>query len=355
VKHQSSFLDFFLREWLLVAAVAGLAVTSIYLKNLPRFSTEEVQVVFILAALFVTVRGLQRSGAVLRLSQNLEKGGLIPLKLVVATFFLSMVVTNDIALVVVVPLTLLLRTERRDIIVILEALAANAGSALTPFGNPQNLFIYWFYGVEPVAFVSSIAPFSIAFLAVLALVSLLVRTSGHMGERMGAVEVRYTALVYGVILVVLVLTVLHVLPVFAGVIALLYAAVFDRESLKVDYAMLITFFCFFGLAENMKVIFSSRVEHSGHIFIFSALASQIISNVPATLLLAKFTTQWKALLWGSNVGGFGSLVGSFANLIAYRLYVTHGSTDNLASFTVKFLVLGYVAFLFGIGLYFIAG
>jgi Na+/H+ antiporter NhaD/arsenite permease-like protein len=104
-------------------------------------------VLFILFVLFVVVKGLQRSGLLLRLSQRIEGGQFIPLKLVIATFCLSMLVTNDVALTVIVPLTLFLNIDRKDVLVILEALAANAGSALTLFGNPQNLFIYWFYQI----------------------------------------------------------------------------------------------------------------------------------------------------------------------------------------------------------------
>ena len=103
----------------------------------------------------------------------------------------------------------------------------------------------------------------------------------------------------------------------------------------------------------MKHILASSLENAGHIFIFSALSSQIISNVPAALLISKFTTQWEALLWGTNVGGFGSLVGSLANLIAYKFYISQENTNNqVASFTIKFVILGYIAFFIGIGLYF---
>jgi len=365
LKAQNSFMDFILREWLLVAALSGLVITSLYLRRLPALSKEEVEVVFILAALFMLVEGLRRSGVVLRLSRRIERGGAVPLKLVLATFFLSMVVTNDVALIVIVPLTLLLNSGRKDVIVILEVLAANAGSALTPFGNPQNLFIYWYFGVDPLEFVSSIAPLSLSFLVLLALASLVmvgggVSTGGETDDGKGVGEVEEEkidrrAVIYGVLLVVLILTVLHVLPVWAGGVVIIYTLVFDRRSLVVDYSMLITFVCFFALAENMKVIFSSRIEHPGHIFIFSALASQVISNVPSALILAKFTTRWKALLWGSNVGGFGSLIGSFANLIAYRLYVTHRATENHLSFTIKFLAFGYAAFFIGAALYFVAG
>ncbi|NOY59099.1 MAG: hypothetical protein GXO75_09220 [Calditrichaeota bacterium] len=352
LKTQRLFLDIILKEWLLFASAVGLIVTSIYFHHIPSFSVEEIQVIFILAVLFIAVKGLEHSGLILRLSQLLEKGKFISVKLVVATFLLSMLVTNDIALIVIVPLTLLLDTNRKDILVIFEALAANAGSALTPFGNPQNLFIYWFYGIRPETFILSIAPFSVAFLIILVVMSLLIRTSNNKVSYIEPIKIKYTAFVYGALLLSLILAVLHILPVLIGVLVIIYAAVFDRKSLKIDYMLLLTFICFFGLAENMKSIFSSDIEHSGHIFIFSALVSQVISNVPATLLFAKFTAQWKALLWGSNVGGFGSLMGSLANLIAYRLYIKHESTNNMASFTIKFMVLGYIAFFIGLGLYF---
>lgn len=351
-KFYRTWLDFVLKEWLLIISATGFLATSVYLNRLPSFSIAEIQVIFILAVLFVAVKGLERSGLILRLSQGIEKGRFIPLKLVTATFFLSMLVTNDVALIVIVPLTLLINTNRKDILVIFEVLSANAGSALTPFGNPQNLFIYWFYGIHPAIFISSIVPFSLVFLVFLVLASFLVRTSNAKASQPEIAEIKYPAFIYGALLLIVILTVLRILPVSVGIIVIIYSFVFDRNSLRIDYTLLLTFICFFGLAENMKGIFASSLEHSGHIFIFSALSSQIVSNVPATILFTRFTTQWKALLWGVNVGGFGSLVGSLANLIAYKLYLTHKSTSNPVSFTAKFLIIGYVAFFIGIGLYF---
>ncbi len=349
---QHIFLDFLLREWLLSVSVAGLVITSVYLGQPPSYSINDLQIVFILAALFVVVKGLGRSGLIMRLSRCIETGRFLPLKLVCATFCLSMVVTNDVALIIIVPLTLELATSRKDLLIILEALAANAGAALTPLGNPQNLFIYWFYNVQPKTFVLSIAPFSLIFLILFILASLFVGTSDNHPARRAPPQTGYRAVIYGALLFMVILTVLRVLPVNTGIIVLIYALLFDRGSLCIDYALLLTLFCFFGISENMKTIFASNLENAEHIFIFSALASQVISNVPAALLFAKFTTQWQALLWGVNVGGFGSLVGSLANLIAYKLYTADENTKNLAGFTTKFIVFGYLAFFIGIGLYF---
>lgn len=350
MKLQDKLYDFLLKEWLLIASIAALIVSSIYLNRLPAFSITEFQILFILAVLFVVVKGLEQSGLVLRLSQSVEKGKFIPLKLVVVTFLLSMLVTNDVALIVVVPLTLGLNINRKDILVILEALAANAGSALTPFGNPQNLFIYWFYGIRPEVFIASIAPFSLAFLVLLILASIAIKTINDEVPK-PAIAIGRSVFIYEALLLVVILIVLHLLPVQAGLIVVVYAVVFDRNSLRIDYPLLLTFFAFFGLAENIQSLFAANIEHSGHIFIFSSLLSQIISNVPVALLFARFTPRWEALLWGTNVGGFGSLVGSLANLIAYKLYISYEDTNNSASFTTKFLLIGYVAFAIGILLY----
>jgi Na+/H+ antiporter NhaD/arsenite permease-like protein len=344
-------IDFLLKEWLLIASGISMIVTSLYTRHVPSYSVREIEVLFILFVLFVTVNGLQRSGLISKISQSIQTGKAIPLKMVVTTFFLSMLVTNDIALLVVVPLTLLLPINRKDILVILEALAANAGSALTPFGNPQNLFIYWFYDLNPMVFVRTIAPFSFTFLIILAAATIFVRAKKELRSPVALQAVNGSAYIYGISLFLILLTVLHVLPVFTGLVVVISVLLFDRKTLHIDYSLLFTFFFFFGVAENMKIVLESEITHYGHIFMFSALISQMISNVPATLLFAKFTTNWEALLWGTNTGGFGSLFGSLANLIAYKIYVTDEKTDNAAMFTAKFIVFGYMAFFIAIVLY----
>jgi len=345
------WLDFLLKEWLLVGSALGLAASSVYLRSFPTYSVAEWEVLFLLWSLFVAVQSLEESGIILRLSQSFERGRLIPLKLVTATFLLSMVVTNDVALIVVVPLTLSLNSDKKGTLVILEAFAANAGSALTPVGNPQNLYIYWFYGLGARDFVAAIAPFSLCFLALLLVAALLVRTTRSAGSPVPAPAIRPTAYAKGLLLAIAVLTVLRLLPLASATLVLIYASLFDREALRVDYGLLGAFFCFFGLAENLRSILGAELEHAGHTFVLSALASQVMSNVPAALLFAKFTSQWKALLWGVNVGGFGSLVASFANLIAYKLYINHERRPNMASFTLRFVGFGFAMLLAGMGLY----
>lgn len=346
-----SFIDFILKEWLLAVSAAGMVATSLYLGTLPRFSREELEVIWMLAMLFIAVKGVEKSGLTRNLALRLEQGHQIPLKLVLGTFFLSMVITNDVALLVVVPLTLLLDARRKGLLVILEALAANAGSALTPFGNPQNLFIYWHYNLNPGTFVAAIAPFSLFFGGVLVLGALAVRCRRTPPCGLPPEPVDRQAWFHGLLLLLLILAVLRLLPLWTTAAVLAYALLVDRRSLAIDYALLATFFCFFGLTDNLGSLFSAQLQHPHHIFLFSALASQVMSNVPATLLFAEFTDQWQALLWGASVGGFGTLVASLANLIAWRLYVRDQETTGTAGFTFAFLGLGFAAFFAGLLLY----
>lgn len=153
------------------------------------------------------------------------------MRLVVLTGVLSTLITNDVSLIVVVPLTLALDIEGGEKVIILETIAANGVSALTPFGNPQNLFIYYHFGLQA-------------------------------GE-------------------------------FVGAIPFPYALVRDRAALRVDYFLL-----FFGFTDNLR----PELQGPTSVFVYSALASQVISNVPSTLLLADFTSNWRALLWGVSVG-----------------------------------------------------
>jgi len=352
VEPRHSLIDFILKEWLLIVSGVGVVLTSIYSGHLPAYSLQEMEVLLILFALFVVVQGLRKSGLITKYSRRIEQGKRLALKLVVTTFFLSMLVTNDVVLILTVPITLSLNIDRKDIVVILQALAANAGSALMPFGNPQNLYIYWFYDLSPIQFIASIAPFSCVFLFLLVIFSLFIETEKEPQPAAQVARVEKSAYIYGLLFLAVLLTVLRLLPVVTPFFVFLYALIFDRKALKVDYTLLISFFFFFGLAENIKFLLASDVQHSDHIFLFSVLASQVMSNVPVALLFAKFTSHWQPLLWGTNAGGFGSLFGSLANLIAYKLYINHSDTKDSALFTAKFLLIGYGAFFVSIGLYF---
>jgi len=351
LKKQSPWFDFILKEWLLLGAASGLLLTSLYIKHLPYYSKSDLQVLFVLFALFVTVKGIENSGVLRKIALSVEKGKFITFKLVITTFFLSMFVTNDIALILMIPLTLILNINRKDIVVILEAMSANAGSALTPIGNPQNLFIYWYYNIKPSEFIYAIMPFSVVFLVLLLIVSMFIKTRNLQDVQYQEIKIKSSSYIYLVFLVIIILTVFHILPLSVGILVIIYAIIFDRSSIKIDYSLLFTFLLFFGLAGNMQEVLPVKLKYSGHVFTFAAISSQVMSNVPAALLISKFTGQWKALLWGVNVGGFGSLIGSFANVIAYKLYITSKDRNSGYLFLTKFLVFGYCAFFIGVVLY----
>lgn len=350
---QGGFLRFVIDEWVLTAAMTGFILSSLAAGRLPVYSVGKIEILILLLGLFTAVKGLENSNLLKAVAVRLEGGGgFVPLKLVLATFFLAMVITNDAVLVVIVPLTMAMTIRHKGLLVVLEALAANAGSALTPPGNPQNLFIYWYYGVDPLRFMSAIAPFTGVFLIALALVAILVwGRCDPEASTANAGSVERIASGHGVMLLVVLLAVLRVLPAWCSLAAVLYSLALDRRSLRIDGILLLTLALFFGLAENLRLLLASRLDLSEHVFWVAALGSQLISNVPAALLLAPFTPHWQTLLWGVSVGGFGSLFGSLANLIAYRIYVTHPGTRDRKGFTVLFLGAGYAAFVLGAGLF----
>ncbi len=342
MKIKTISIHFILKEWLLILSILGLITTTIYTNKLPSYCMEDLEIIFILFILFIVINGLQRSGLIFRISQLIENGEVIPLKLILTTFFLSMIITNDVALIVIVPLTLALNIDKKGIIVILEALSANAGSALTPIGNPQNLFIYWFYNIPIDKFIITIAPFSFIFLILLIVSTIFIKSKIIITNKT-SIKIEKKAYIYIILLIIVLLTVLHILPIYIGFIVVIFAILFDKKVLKIDYSLLLSFLFFFGIAENLEIIFNSELTNSKHIFLLSALVSQVMSNVPTTLLFAKFTSNWEALLWGVNSGGFGSLFGSLANLIAYKLYISHPSSNDKLTFTINFFLIGYIS------------
>ena len=349
---RQKFRDFVTSEWLFILSASGLMTTSVLTWQIPAYSRSDIEILFVLFVLFLITTGLQRHGVLRRIARRVESGGFISIKLVLATFFFAMIVTNDVALMALVPLTILLNIPHKAWLVIAEALAANAGSALSPFGNPQNLFIYWHYDIPFSDFVTVIAPFSLVFLILLVIGALAIRARGNPLATSKPNALSRSAWFYIFALFIFALAVLRVLPLAIGAVVILYAIILDRDSLRVDYALLLTFACFFGFTDNLQVLLESYLAHPHHVFLLAAFLSQIISNVPAALLLADFTDHWQALLWGVSVGGFGSLVGSLANLIAYRIYV-RSYRDDARSFTIRFHVVSYAAFFIGILLYFI--
>ena len=229
-------------------------------------------------------------------------------------------------------------------IIVLETLTANAVSAPMPSGNFQNIFIYWQYHIALSEFIRIIPPFTVVLL------SFKIKER-HQKNDIISVKTDKKAYYYLFFFSVSVLALLRILPIEAGVIPIAYAVVFDRKSLFVDYILLAMFSLFFGFTNNLTHILKFTIISSNQVFLYSAILGQIMSNVPSTLFLADFTSNWKPLLWGASVGGFGSLVGSLANLITYRLY--KAKFRETKEFLIKFHVYSYMLFFLGILCYFI--
>ena len=256
------------------------------------------------------------------------------LVLVYITFIGSMLIANDMALLTFLPLGyfVLSSTGKHKYMAftfIMQNIAANLGGMLTPFGNPQNLYLYTQFEIPNAEFITIMAPPFVLAVAIITACCMFVKNEPLMiipqEEKLNVAR----ALVYSVLFalsIIMVFNIVHytvITPII--VIALLFL---DRKALaKVDYGLLLTFCAFFVFSGNM-----SRIDAVSRLFsyllnintmVFSALSCQFISNVPSAILLSQFTDNYRELLVGVNLGGAGTLIASLASLITFREYTRH--------------------------------
>ncbi|NJP41342.1 citrate transporter [Oscillospiraceae bacterium HV4-5-C5C] len=268
----------------------------------------------------------------------------LTLVLMLLCFFSAMLITNDVSLLTFVPFTILLFAElgwQRELIyaVVLETVAANLGSLLMPVGNPQNLYLYSHYQMTPGLFFYYTMPLSLAgLLLCLAAAGLAparrLALSGPspaakplaVSDSSEAAPAPWRSYLYLGLFAACLLTVFRLLDerVLLGLI-ILGILIADRRLFKaVDYGLLLTFVCFFIVSGNLAKVPALQQLLAGwlqtHEFATALLLSQVISNVPAAVLLSSFTTNPGPLLAGTNVGGLGTLIASLASLISFRLY-----------------------------------
>ena len=307
----------------------------------------------LLSLMFVTA-GLSHCRVFEKIGDMLLKRtkGLKGLKVVLVflCFVSSMLITNDVALITFVPFTLYVLSkagckEQIGFVVVLQTIAANLGSMLTPFGNPQNLYLFSESGMSAWDFFKTTIPY-VGFAGVLLLLCCLLgkkSTEISTGEFKDIKMNMAKVAVYAILFVVCIATVFGVLPYYMTLAIVLLAALIMDRSLyaKVDYSLILTFvgfFIFIGNMGKMEVVsnFLSDVV-SGREILVSILSSQAISNVPAALLLSGFTQRYELLLVGLNIGGLGTLIASMANLISYKIYVKEYQNEKgkyLGKFTV---------------------
>jgi len=253
------------------------------------------------------------------------------LALSLACFFSAMLVTNDVALITFVPLTAALLAAKPFALILtvsLETIAANLGSMATPIGNPQNLYLYAHYEMPIGQFFAAILPLTLASLLLVVLASFLVKPEAVALPAQQAGDISQKALwLHAAQFIICLLSVLNVLPKWACFIAVLVSTFFyDRSLLRqVDYALLLTFVCFFVFVGNLGRIPAISAALGGVLagneLELGILCSQVVSNVPAALMLSGFTQDACALMRGVDLGGLGTLVASLASLISFKLYM----------------------------------
>ena len=357
-KKKSSFIEFLKKECVLVIAVT-LAILSSFI-SIPKLSYIDFKVLILLFNLMVVVAAFKElkvlDSIAIGLLKKCNTYTSISLALVFITFISSMIVTNDVALITFVPLSIVIaRKANINVlkIVIFQTLAANLGSSFTPMGNPQNLFIYSFYNLSPIDFFKITLP--IVVLAVLFLV-LLVFKDKKMNLSLDLEDVKIDnkrdVYLFGGLFLIILLSVFHVIDYKVTFLITIVMVLLLNKKLfsQVDYSLLITFigfFIFVGNISTMDVVknFMEGILNSPKsTFLASVLSSQVISNVPATMLLSGFTNHFKELLLGVNIGGMGTLIASLASVISYKIYASEFGNDNYMKSFTFYNILGLIIF-----------
>ncbi|MBQ1750105.1 MAG: anion permease [Lachnospiraceae bacterium] len=381
-------LFFMKRETVLTVAFV-LALVSMFLVPPDRgyLSYIDYRTLCILYALMAIMNGFQKIGvfdwaARSILNRSKSRSGVI-LTLVLLCFFSSMLITNDVALITFVPLTVIAFEQTGDckllpMTVVLQTIAANLGSMLTPLGNPQNLYLYGKSGMSFLSFVKLMLPYSALSLILLLLGVFLLglgerdfslhtkkssraetipnevtglgreeecRKQEESRQDLWNQERRILCMVYSGLFLLGLLTVLRVLPypvmflIVMGVL-LITDLLLGRGVLKsTDLSLILTFtflFVFIGNIGRLQAFqdFIQRVV-AGHEVGSAVLASQVISNVPAAILLSGFTDQFQALIIGCNLGGLGTLIASMASLISFK-YIARWNSESRFGYFLRF-------------------
>lgn len=366
--------EFIKKETVLVIAFALAILSSFWLPpNAGYIKYIDFRSLGILWSLMIIMQGLQdndfftQAGAVLlNRAKSVRQLSVI---LILLCFFSSMFITNDVALITFVPFSLLLlgQCNRQDAIipiVVLQTMAANLGSMLTPIGNPQNLYLYGLSGMDLLPFLLCMLPYvGASFLLLMVTIpcipglrskdKLPVVQLGHAGEKeetplaltheMRRRNLRLIS--YGILFAVALLTVLRVLEWWhLALLVLLVVSILQPAVLRrIDYALLFTFVGFFlftgnlGQLSDVQKLLSNLLN--GREIGVAVLASQAISNVPAALLLSGFTTCYDKLLIGVNLGGLGTLIASMASLISYKM-VAHRHNEIKGKYFCVFTLVG---------------
>ena len=321
----------------LIIAFVAAAVTSFIVppdeEYLNYFDFKTLSCLFCVLAVVCALRNIRffytLAKAIVRKFKNAKIAVLV---LVYITFIGSMLIANDMALLTFLPLGyFILHTTGKEkymaFTFIMQNIAANLGGMLTPFGNPQNLYLYSKFNIPNWEFVTIMfPPFCVAVVLITACCLIFVKSEPlEITEKAAALPIP-RVVVYLVLFALSIMMVFRFMPYIVGLIVIPTALFFlDRQALlDVDYGLLFTFVFFFIFAGNMGRIDAVRDFFSYllniNTLVFSAMSCQFISNVPSAILLSQFTDNYRELLLGVNIGGAGTLIASLASLITFKEY-----------------------------------
>ena len=360
-------VHFFKSSVVLLVALAAAGITCIFVpvdrEYLGYFDLQTLACLFCTLAVVAAFKNIRffewLADVIVRRFKNMRN---IVLALVFVTYFGSMIMANDMALITFLPLGYFVlescgNRKLTAFTFIMQNIAANLGGMLTPFGNPQNLYLYSFYSIGAGEFFRIMAlPFAVAFVLILG-VCLFVKPQGaQVLSRPHKAPSVWRSVAYAALFALSVLIVFDVFPYYWGLLAVAVCLlVLDfRAVLRVDYGLLLTFCAFFVFSGNMARIPAVRDFLGGLIALdplaFGVLSCQVISNVPSAVLLSRFTSDYASLLVAVNIGGLGTPVASLASLITLNTYrrVRPGETKK---YILKFLLINFsfLAVLIGAG------
>ena len=356
------FLGFVKKNAVMVIALFAAVITSFIVPPdetyLSYFDYKTLTCLFCVLAVVCALKNIRFFYLLARKCVELFKNArMCVLALVYITFIGSMLIANDMALLTFLPLGYLVLTttgkqKYMAFTFIMQNIAANLGGMLTPFGNPQNLYLYTRFEIPNLEFMGIMAPpfiLSVVLITVCCLIFVKPEPLALEGESISLPPLR--TVIYLLLFALAIAIVFRGIPYQIGLVVIpIVLLIMDRRALlQVDYPLLFTFVFFFIFSGNMARIgvirdfFSMLLEKNT--LLFSALSCQCISNVPSAILLSNFTSNYADLLVGVNIGGVGTLIASLASLITFREYVKHnpGKTGYyiglFSAFNFSFLIV----------------
>jgi len=340
VSPSALILEFIRKNTVMVIAFCAAFLTSLIVpvdsEYLGYFDCKTLVCLFCVLAVVCALKNINFFYMLARRIVTLFKNARLSiLALVYITFIGSMLIANDMALLTFLPLGYLVlsstgKEKYMAFTFIMQNIAANLGGMLTPFGNPQNLYIYSAFNIPTVEFMGIMAPpfvLSVVLITACCIVFVKPEPLALSDEQIKLSPSR--TLLYLLLFALSIIIVFRVIPYQIGLVIIPLVLIFaDKEALRmVDYPLLLTFVFFFIFAGNMARIdvirdfFSFLLDKST--LLFSVFSCQVISNVPSAILLSQFTDNYRELLVGVNIGGAGTLIASLASLITFREYVSH--------------------------------